>query len=227
MITKDIESYLRSKYKKTTIYDITHRDNGKVHVKFGEDKLSYSYDDIIKGIFNNINPPSSADGIYINDDTVYLVEFKGGATKRISKDNFDEKRCLCKETGKSCREYGKLLIRNSDLEHQVILSNLQLKVIESYHVLDKIILPNCNVCAQQYKLKFLIVVDVKENPYDLREDIMSELAHKEVKPTDNIYSELKASTARYKIKAGINSIGLYDDIMLIPVQKYEAMYLPE
>ena len=87
MITKDIKSYLTDKYDAylESVSELSKNDKGKVLVD--DERKLYNFDKITEVIFPG-NKPESADAIYATNKRIFLVEFKSGFKKKITKKKF-------------------------------------------------------------------------------------------------------------------------------------------
>ena len=178
----------------------------------------YCYDDIIKTLFErNDCLPNSADALCCNAKWIWLIEFKSGFHRNITKDNYDDEKAKCTKIvpHEICHDYWTVFWKLQEKETAELKNSIQMKAMESYIALEKKIMPLCDemVSGEKLRLGFLVVVD--ENPDSAQEEILSELAKKaeEEKEPISIISSLKQSLHRFNLQC--DSLGqnyFYDRI---------------
>ena len=146
MIAKDILKYAQehwlsnSGYKKT-ITEISKSGTSKALVE--SSKEIFCFDDISRDLYKRKDClPTSADGIIITDNKkIYLVEFKSGFKKIITKQNWNDEKAMCELINQTCPNYKNLFLKNQDMETEQLIDSIRDKAVESYITLEKRIFP--------------------------------------------------------------------------------------
>mgnify|MGYP004527533947 FL=1 len=218
MITKDIQSYARSKWDEflCPITELSRSDKGGPLVE-SQVKL-YNFDAICKGMFPRDKTPASADALSCSNEGIELVEFKSGFKQRITKNKFDAEKGRCPETGKICEEYWKLFFKNQTNSIKELISSIRFKAIESYITMEKKIFPDCSNIDVSIPIKLTVVID--ENEIDNIEDTYAELAGN-VETKDNCFQQIRNSLKRLKRQKSADKADYYyDSIDVISAQDY-------
>lgn len=217
MITKDIKSYLAENYSVylEPVSELSKSAKGKVLVK--DERKLYNFDKITEDLFPG-NKPESADAIYATNKRVFLVEYKSGFKKKITKGNFDKKRMSCyDDEEKYCEEYAKLFFKNQEKEDEVLKKSLQLKAVESYMTLMKEIVSNSEVDEPGTK-KSLIYCVVIDDYVESMEDALNALAKK--KSDTNAIEDVRKSLSRFRKNK--DKEYYYDDIMVLSPYEFKG-----
>ena len=220
MIAKDILKYAQehwlsdSGYKKT-ITEISKSGTSKALVE--SSKEIFCFDDISRDLYKRKDClPTSADGIIITDNKkIYLVEFKSGFKKKITKNNLDKEKASCEYKNGLCNDYWNLFFRHQKRETRQLIDSIREKAIESYITLEKRLFPQCSdlMSAKKYELIFIVVID--EDGLDNMESALGELSLKEP-PANNCFSDIRKSLKHcLKQKDYVGNDYYYDDIKVM------------
>lgn len=194
MLTKDLLSYAVTNWGsfKATVSVISENDHTHVPMVTG-DELLFHFDKISEALYTQGKAPTSADGLEITPRGVEFIEFKSGFKRKITKNNFDEKRGWCKDGEKVCIEYWDLFFKEQEKEIAELISSIRFKAIESYITLEKHIIPKCQQTDVHIPLNFVVVID--ESGIDSTEDILAELAGEDdIK--DNHFAAIRSALRR-------------------------------
>ena len=219
---KDVLQFLTSldstEYK-ATFKKLSQGSNGYL---VDSEALGYNFDKI-KSYLLHGDKLKSADALTIKDDSIYFIEFKTGFEKRISDSNFDYSKWKCDATNDFCEQGSKYfkMYQKSTLEVYK-LSNFA-KLLESFLIFEKFILPNCNDTEIQFKLKYIVVVDaVKDEPVDAIETILYELGN--INNNSNRINQFKRSIKKYQFKDSTGQYVLYDDVDVFMKEQFEIFF---
>lgn len=102
MTSKDIFQYAQNNWNRhkksiTVISETGKTDNqGNPISLVKSDLMIYCFDDISENIYQDKrkDKTASVDGMIITNEVVYLVEFKSGFKRKITKENFDKTKML-------------------------------------------------------------------------------------------------------------------------------------
>ena len=103
-----------------------------------------------------------------------------------------------------------------DKEIEELKSSIRLKAIESYIILEKDILPECEEQAKQRRIKFIAVIDADD--VDAMEETLSELAGGKDNQENSI-SSLKQSLGR--LRSDDRKSYYYDDIEVYTPHEFQ------
>lgn len=92
MTSKDLTPYADAHWNdyRTTVTEASRSEQGKVLVKHSFPL--YNFDQISKDLFPEDHTPTSADGLYISDGNIHLVEFKSGFKQKVTKNSLEKKK---------------------------------------------------------------------------------------------------------------------------------------
>ena len=215
MITKDIKSYLASNYSdyRESVSELSKSDNGKMLVN--DERKLYNFDKITEDLYQK-NKPESADSLYASNKKVFLVEYKSGFKKKITKDNFDKKLMTCYEDDeKYCEAYANLFFKNQKNEDKILRHSLQFKAIESYMTLMEEIVKKSDEEHVEKALVYCVVVD---DYVENMEDILNDLAKK--KTDKNALESVRQSLSRFRKTD--NKQYYYDDIKVFSPYEFKV-----
>lgn len=230
MTSKDIFQYAQNNWNRhkktiTVISETGKMDNqGNPISLVKSDLMIYCFDDISENIYQDKrkDKTASVDGMIITNKVVYLVEFKSGFKRKITKENFDKTKMTCDQTKEFCEEYANLFLKNSNKEIVELKTNIQLKTIESYWTFEKEIFPFCQELQptkSNYRIEMIVVID--GNSDDAMLAALAELS-KGTK-TDKIFSDINKSLKKYKkTKDGNGNDYYYDEIKVMSTYEFEA-----
>ena len=109
----DVEAYFLNNTTKKTFTELSlNAQTGKPLV--ASEAQGYDYETFVLNLFQS-NPIKAVDAVYIKDNTLYFIEFKGGFKQRITYDTFDISNWKCQFTQKTCTEGAKIFLKNQDL----------------------------------------------------------------------------------------------------------------
>lgn len=189
---------------------------------------AYNYEKYVLDKLFSDNPLKVVDAMLIKNNNIYLFEFKSGFDQIINISNFDIKfwECpnkeICRIDGSDepifCNDGAKFFIENQEHKINELKLSLHGKLIETYAVLNRFIIPKCHHSETEYKIWFIAVVDKLSMPLEETQDILELMAGKQ--PTNKV-SDLRDSFAKYKRK-GADSLPLYyDEIEVWSVAEFE------
>lgn len=172
MIKKDVESFLLGYRTKSNsvnkpfleeISVLSRADKNKSvsRVLVDSAKKMFDFDELTKDVCSSGSPlPTSVDGIFVSNNTVYFVEFKQGFRKRITKENFNQDKMTCiNDSTFFCKDYKDLFFKNQQTETDELIANLHLKSAEAYITFEKKILPLCTDVVNKKQLHLIVVID--------------------------------------------------------------------
>lgn len=193
MITKDIKLYLSNNYSNylETITEMSKSNSGKSLVN--DERKLYNFDKITKELYKE-KTPESADSIYASGRKIFLVEYKSGFKKRVTKGNFDKKLMSCYEDNdKYCEAYGELFLKNQKNENKILRNSVQFKAVESYMTFKEGIESKSEEDVKRKSLIYCVIVD---DYVDSMEDILNGLAKKTSET--NTITCLQQSLSRFR-----------------------------
>lgn len=184
------------------------------------DYEAYSYDDIVASLFPEDKKPTSVDGLWFDNKTIYLVEFKSGFEDIISTRNFDYEKAKCEATGDVCKQYWELFRKKRKLETNKLRNSIMMKAAETYITLEKKILPMCEIVKDaNYKLVLWVVIDANSN--DSEEDILAFLSGVG-SPESNEYEKVRKGLKRFMQQKDCDGHDyFYDDIRVLSPIEFE------
>lgn len=205
MTSKDIFQYAQknwNRHKKTisVISETGKMDNqGNPISLVKSDLMIYCFDDISENIYQvkRKDKTASVDGMIITNEVVYLVEFKSGFKRKITKENFDKTKMICDKTKEFCESYANLFFEKSTKEIEELKTNIRLKTIESYWTFEKEVFPSCQELQppkSNYRIEMIVVID--GNSDDAMLAALAELS--KGSKTDKIFSDINKSLKKYK-----------------------------
>lgn len=104
-----MEKWKEDEYFKP-LSEISKPDVGAPLVNISEN--IFCFDSISEKIYQN-NKPCSVDGLFFSRETAYLVEFKTGFKKKITRENYCDERVLCPKHNHICKDYKNLFFKKS------------------------------------------------------------------------------------------------------------------
>lgn len=209
-----IQSYLEGKYADTkkSITELSKNDDGKALVK--HTNCMYCFDEISASIHGDDNVPTSTDAIFCQGNTIYLVEFKTGFKRRITRENFNNAYAACEHTPNvTCEHFKELIIKVGDLEQEILKDSLKMKALESYMTLEKWIFKECNLERNRVAINLIFVTDA---PSD---DIMMPSSSTS---TNASLQFLEDSLSRFRIKKDFQKKKhLYDTVQVLSPKTFQ------
>lgn len=216
MIAKNLYKYANETFDKhlCSITELSKRDNGKSLVK--SKKELYNFDAISKTLYSSDKCPASADCLCVTKTTVHLIEFKAGFKKKITKENLDKKKAICKHIGIPCDDYWDIFFKNQDKETKELITSIRFKAMESYLTIEKQILPHCEeLMSDQKKMQIKLIIVIDEDGIDSMEDTLAEFSKRTTK-SNNCFAQINASLKRMKKQQDAQGNDyFYDDIDVI------------
>lgn len=205
------------------ISDISKSDNGNSPLVDRPEKI-FCFDLICEDIYKK-NKPASVDGLFFCKDTAYLIEFKKGFKKKITKENFHQENCPTYNT--PCKDYAPLFFKNQKMETEALVSSLKFKAVESYLTLEKQILPCCQDSGN-CRLVLFVVVDI--DAVEEYESILYEASEGNASFQSKVNNDLNSisqSFQNYRRKQDKHSPCcdyFYDDIKVMSVKEFEQRF---
>jgi len=223
MTNKDLSQFASNNWQNylSSITELSKSDSGISLVNNAT--VIYNFDEICKSLFGNTNVPTSADGIQITDKTIQFIEFKSGFKQKISKKNFNEEQAKCPDPDidRVCKDYWDLFWENQGRKIQELISSLKFKAIESYVILEKHIINNCESLQPGHYSKMIFTAVVDEDGVDGIEDTLAELSSTEPN-TDNTITSIRQALKRLSNrKDSDGNTYFYDEIEVLTVKDYE------
>lgn len=218
----NIEDFLKNYNNKLFFKTLKELSEGSNGCLVNSEEMGYNFDEISKSLLRG-SKLKSADSIVVKKDVIYFIEFKTGFEKIINIKNFDYSLWKCEKTGECCTD-GLRYFKNY---HQSTLDEMKLsihlKLIESFLILDKFILPSCVNEEHSYKLKFVAVIDgVNDAPLDMLESGLNSLGKIESK--NNSIDDFKKSLKKYIIKDSENNNLLYDEVNVLQKEEFDRLF---
>lgn len=202
-----------------TFKELSKGSNG---ILVNSEEIGYNFDAISKDLFRG-NKLKSADSIAVKKDTIYFIEFKTGFKKIIDFKNFDFNLWKCKTTGNCCKDGLHYFQQYHNATLNEMKLSIHLKLIESFFILDKIIIPNCSYSETSYKLKFIAVIDgVNDAPLDMIESGLNSLSKIESK--NNFIDDFKKSLKKYIIKDSNENNLLFDEVSVLQKEEFDRLF---
>lgn len=227
MTTKDIAKYAKDNWLSdqryyNTIAEISKSGNQEALVD--SLKKIFWFDNISNDLYIDKDKlPSSADGVMVTPNALYLIEFKSGFKKKITKQNLDPEKAKCDYKDGICKFYWDLFFKNQNTETKNLITSIRNKTIESYITLEKRLFPKCMDLDQQYKLVFIVVID--ENELDNMEATLGDLCSKEPL-SDNCFKNINNSLKRCIKQKDTNGEDYYYDEIKV-MSSYEFILFIE
>lgn len=172
-----------------------------------DDKKLFNLDKIVRKVFNGQDVNTSADAMYIANNTITFIEFKGGFHDLINEKTKDSSLIKCpKDENIECDDYVKLFKSKRQKEKENLKCNLICKIIETF-IFYKYELLNLinNDDTQNIKLYFFVVINDYLEDY---QDILLECADgstatsSDAENFDNVISTINQLTKRFRNKNG-------------------------
>lgn len=225
MTRKNLAKYIQEHWEEKRV-SITKASQEMEHSRplVKSDREVYNFDAVCEELFQGKDKPSSADGILIRGRDIDLIEFKSGFRQLITKKTFKEDKCLCDKLDppRYCENYGKLFLKNQEKIKAELIDSLKLKAVESYVLLERHILPQCEEMeqAKSFRINYVIVVDA--NGEDGIEDIMTDLAGK-APSTDNDLGAIKQALKRFEHRTDVHGQSyLYDSVKVLTAKAFKS-----
>ena len=172
-----------------------------------DDKKLFNLDKIVRKVFNGQDANTSADAMYIANNTITFIEFKGGFHDLINEKTKDGSLIKCPiDENIECDDYFKLFKSKRQKEKENLKCNLICKIIETF-IFYKYELLNLinNDDTQNIKLYFFVVINDYLEDY---QDILLECADGSTATSsgaenfDNVISTINQLTKRFRNKNG-------------------------
>ncbi|MBR3772344.1 MAG: hypothetical protein IKL07_08745 [Clostridium sp.] len=224
MFTGGIDSYFEETYSNflEEVSQLSSSDSGKILVE--DDRKLYCFDKISEQIYENKNGEgsASADAVYITKKRIVFVEFKSGFKRKITKDTLNPLLLACPyDDTKTCKEYGKMLLKIGKKEVEELLDSLKMKAIESYITLITQIIPLSGVKDQEYRFVFCVITD---DYVEKTEDIMNELSGISTrKKSSNTTTKIRDSQKRFAQRKTADGKNLfYDEVKVFSPHEFKS-----
>lgn len=188
---------------------------------------AYNFD-IIKETLPCKNKLRSADSLYIKSnskkDFIFFIEFKTGFEKIINSKNFDERKWKCPNSeDKQCVDGITYFKKSQKLENKELMLSIHLKLIESFLIFEKYVLPNCKSNERCASLNYIAVIDgVNVSPLDAIESIMDDMGG--CNSNENEIESFRNSLKKYIIKDSEGNNLLFDNIDVVLKEDFDKMF---
>ena len=212
----DVESFFENNVPLSSFSELSKNNKGKPLVE--NDTKAYAYEKYATTLFSS-NPLQMVDALYIKDNCIWLIEFKGGFNLKISLKNFDINRWYCESAKKICEDGAKYFKENQVHKVNELINSLHGKLLETYTTFYRIILPKCAPCTQQYKVKYVSVVDANSDPLGNIENVLGSVSEFD-ENTDNLLPRLKASLSKYKTVDANGNPLFFDEILAWSIEEF-------
>lgn len=172
-----------------------------------DNKRLFNLDKIVRKVFNGQDANTSADAMYISNNAITFIEFKGGFHDLISDKTKDSSLIKCpKDENVECDDYFQLFKSKREKEKENLRCNLICKIIETF-IFYKYELLNLinNGNTQKIKLYFFVVINDNIESY---EDILLQFADGSTATSggtdnlNNVISTINQLTKRFRNKNG-------------------------
>lgn len=192
------------------------KKNGTPLVESG--KQLYDFDTICGLLFPEDKKPASADGLEITPREVRLIEFKTGFRKKITRENFDVEKGLCKKAGEVCEDYWGLFFKKQKKDTGELISSIQFKAVESYLTLQKKLLPLCPEAGEPLPLAFIVVADA--DAVDGMVDILTGLSKRKEESRTSL-GQIRSSLKKYlQLLDESGEVYCYDRVEVLTASQY-------
>lgn len=180
----------------------------------------YNFDKISSKVTNKPGF-TSADALRIRRNSIELIEFKTGFTRKITKENWDPRLSTCyRDPEITCEPFKRLILKKAQLEIDDLRNSIRNKAIESYITWDKCIMTQLSV-AEPITLNYVVVVDGDDT--EQIEDILSDVANKKAPQTNDI-AQLKQSLSIYTgRKSQDNTPYCFNSISIHTFREYQQL----
>lgn len=193
----DVESYFDNNAKKRSFSELSlNKQNNQPLVN--SENEGYDYEDLAKNALKQ-DSFKMVDAVYIKDDKIYFIEFKGGFIQQINTNTFDHTKWRCVFEDRYCKEGAEFFKENQKLKISQLLDSVKGKLLETYFVFNRIIIPQCTNVDKSYKVYYIAVIDDTEAPIFSIENNLNDLA--DLKPNqDSPKQRLINSLKKYDVK---------------------------
>ncbi len=182
------------------------------------DTLAYDYEACSPIWFKN-EQLKMVDALYIRNNDVFFIEFKGGFVLDIHNDNFDWNLWWCKDAERTCTEAGKIFLENQKLKIAELIYSINGKLIETSATIKSFILPSCESCNRVFRTFYIVVVDEMSHPLGAMEETLNNLSGKSSN-TLNPISNLKNSIKKYRLLDSNNECVFFDTIEVWNIDEF-------
>ena len=218
----NIEDFFKNYKNQSFLKPLKELSKGSNGYLVNSEEMGYNFDEISKDLLGE-SKLKSADSIVIKKDVIYFIEFKTGFEKKIYIKNFDYSLWKCEQTGEYCKNGLEYLKKYHESILNEMRLSIHLKLIESFFILDKFIIPSCGNKVKSYKLKFIAVIDgVNNAPLDTLESGLNSLSKIESK--NNFLDDFKKSLKKYIIKDSKNNNLLYDEVNVLQKEDFDRLF---
>lgn len=188
-----------------------------------DDKKLFNFDSLVKKICRS-DPHTSADAMYIKDNSITFIEFKGGFHDLINEETKDSSLIRCpRDNTIECNDYYNIFLEKRKKEKKILKNNLICKIIETfvfykYELLNLIDNSNSN---QNIKLYFLVVINDNLEEYEnilLDSASGSKAISSGIENSNNVIKQIKQFTKRFRNK---NGRYYYNDVSACRVDEFK------
>lgn len=237
MCTKDFQSFVSSRfeaYLKPFSQLSKSKDNNPTPLVDSE-KVAYDFDEITKSLSKSRKYNwASTDALFFVGNEVIFIEFKKGFKDKLTTQKILEKNPYTCPVGQNhCqlvederKDYCKLFVQKRNLDKEVLLYNLQLKLLETMKVIECYIYPLLKKHNRPTALKLIYVVDSKYlgSPDEIMKDLLEDGAN----PTSSKKTsdkEIKTHLMKYRSEKLHNNLGVnFTEIEVLEPQEFIEQY---
>ena len=208
----DVKSYFDSKAKKRSFSELSLNKQSKKPLVDSENE-GYDYEDLVQNTLK-LNSFKMVDAVFINDDKIYFFEFKGGFIQQINTNNFDHTKWRCVFENRYCNDGAKYFKENQELKISQLIDSVKGKLLETYSIFNRIIIPKCAKANKSYKVYYIAVINEAEAPISSIENNLNDLA--DLKPNQNSPRQrLTESLKKYDVKDSTQQPMFFDCIEVL------------
>lgn len=198
-------------------------ENKETHVSLVHNEtLAYDYETCVGQLFQR-NALKMVDAVYVKNNTIYFIEFKGGFDLNIRLDNFDMNRWYCNDAKRKCKQAAEIFMENQDHKISELIASVNGKLVETYVTINKLILPMCATGDYSFRTVYVVVVDEISQPLGAIEETLNALSGKGMN-TINPISKLKDSTRKYSISDAQGVPVFFDKIDVLNVSEFNVKF---
>lgn len=177
----DVESFFDQNAKKRSFSELSlNKHNNQPLVNC--EKKGYDYEELVMVTLKQ-SSFKMVDSVFIKDDKIYFIEFKGGFIQKINTNTFDHTKWRCEYDNRYCKDGAEFFKENQKLKISQLIESVKGKLLETYLVFNRIIIPQCANDSKSYKVYYVAVIDDTEAPIFSIENNLNDLA--DLKPNQN------------------------------------------
>lgn len=214
----DVQKYFDENAQKASFAELS--KNKTTGAPLVESLLNaYSYEEHVLQLFSK-NALKMVDALYVQNDTIWLIEFKGGFNFKIPLNGFDMSKWYCPDATKIC-DAGKYFKENQHFRMAELIDSICGKMLETHATFFRLILPKCCCCDKKYYVKYVAVVDASSDPIEQITDIQCAMAGTTCS-TPSPMSRLKDALKKYDRLDSYGKPLFFDQISVWSIEEFNA-----